>query len=91
MHADLSLIPSRWANGWSEPWPDFSNKHQCRNFDKLRDWALEYQANLVGGNLMHPVFGPVGGSPLNLSALPVLDEEYDHSVVVGKLPVCHLQ
>lgn len=90
-HADLSLIPSRWADGWSEPWPGYSNKHQCRNFDRIRDWALENQANFMGGHLVHPKLGPVGGSPLNLSALPVWGEEYGHSVVPGKLPVCHPQ
>ncbi len=68
-----------------------SNKHQCRNFDRIRDWALENQANFMGGHLVHPELGPVGENPLNLSALPVWDEEYDHSVVPGKLPVCYPQ
>ncbi|PVH72008.1 hypothetical protein DL98DRAFT_351932, partial [Cadophora sp. DSE1049] len=38
-HADLSLIPQRWADGWLEPWAVWTNKHMCRNFDAIRDWA----------------------------------------------------
>ena len=25
--------------GYSEPYPDFNTKHQCRNFEKILAWA----------------------------------------------------
>jgi hypothetical protein len=90
-HKDLSLIPFRWADGWIEPWPIFSNKHQCRDFDAIRDWAKENGPSLVG-TLEHPELGTVGKSPLNVSALLIWNEPHDQGVKPGKMPVhSHLQ
>ncbi|PVH72868.1 hypothetical protein DL98DRAFT_383901, partial [Cadophora sp. DSE1049] len=39
--ADIGLVTAVWVDGYSEPYPDFSTRHQCRNFDKIRYWALD--------------------------------------------------
>ncbi|PYI28115.1 hypothetical protein BP00DRAFT_309233, partial [Aspergillus indologenus CBS 114.80] len=36
--ADLTLIPFKWVSGYLEPWPDFRTTHQCKNFEKIREW-----------------------------------------------------
>jgi hypothetical protein len=86
-HADTTLVPQRWADGWLEPWAVWTNKHMCRNFDAIRDWAVENTPYLPG-QLRHPELGTVVSGRLNLSALPIWQEEYDKDVVPGQLPVC---
>ncbi|KAI0975025.1 hypothetical protein F4678DRAFT_421712 [Xylaria arbuscula] len=86
-HADATLVPQRWADGWLEPWAVWTNKHMCRNFDAIRDWAWE-NAPYLPGQLRHPELGTVVSGRLNLSALPIWQEEYDKDVVLGQLPVC---
>lgn len=74
-HADMSLIPQRWADGWLEPWSVWTTKHSCRDFQKIREWAHKQQPYVGFGSLVHPELGPVLSGHLNLSALPVYDEE----------------
>ncbi|KAG4413536.1 hypothetical protein IFR04_013319 [Cadophora malorum] len=44
--ADIGLVTAVWVDGYSEPYPDFSTRHQCRDFDKIRDWALDQALNV---------------------------------------------
>jgi hypothetical protein len=71
----MTLIPQRWADGWLEPWAVWQNHHQCRNFEALRDWTREQRPSTRG--LVHPQLGPVISGHLNLSALPIYQEEHD--------------
>ncbi|KAI0160421.1 hypothetical protein GGR57DRAFT_499107 [Xylariaceae sp. FL1272] len=84
-HADTTLVPQRWAGGWLEPWAVWTNKHICRNFDAIRDWARKNTPHLAG-QLSHPELGTVVSGRLNLSALPIWQEEYDKDIVLGQLP-----
>ncbi|KAI1820839.1 hypothetical protein F4861DRAFT_533432 [Xylaria intraflava] len=86
-HADTTLVPQRWADGWLEPWAIWTNKHTCRNFNAIRDWAVE-NAPYTTSQLKHPDLGTVVSGRLNLSALPIWQEEHDKDVVLGQLPVC---
>ncbi|CAJ2508453.1 Uu.00g134790.m01.CDS01 [Anthostomella pinea] len=87
-HADLTFVPERWVDGWLEPWAVWKNKHMCRDFDAVHDWALE-NAPDTAGKLYHPQLGKVVSGRLNLTALPIWQEAYDTDVVLGKMPVCH--
>jgi len=39
--ADVGMITYEWVRDFSEPYPDFNTKHQCRNFEKILAWANE--------------------------------------------------
>lgn len=80
-HADLSVIPQRWAPGWIEPWAVWTNRHQCRNFESIRDWARTRGEHSPGG-LTHPELGSVRDGLVNASALPIYNEEHDIEVDV---------
>jgi hypothetical protein len=85
----MSLVPQRWADGWLEPWAVWTNKHKCRNFDAMRDWAQDNAAK-TAGRLRHPELGKVVSGRLNLSAWPIWEEKHDANVVLGHMPVCNL-
>jgi hypothetical protein len=65
----------------------WTNKHMCRDFGAVRDWAM---ANIpkTAGTLRHPELGTVVSGRLNLSALPIWQEAHDPDVVPGQMPVC---
>ncbi|TVY46474.1 Cyclochlorotine biosynthesis protein O [Lachnellula cervina] len=44
-NADIGVFTFYMMDGDPLPWPELESYHQCRNFDKVRDWALE---NSVG-------------------------------------------
>ena len=50
-NADIGLFTFYMEEGDPLPWPELNSWHQCRNFDKVRDWATE---NSVG-NMERPV------------------------------------
>ncbi|KAJ3509500.1 hypothetical protein NLJ89_g5194 [Agrocybe chaxingu] len=37
--ADVAMITYEWVRGFRLPYPDFNTKHQCRNYQKILDWA----------------------------------------------------
>ncbi|CAA7266708.1 unnamed protein product [Cyclocybe aegerita] len=37
--ADVAMITYEWVKGFPLPYPDFNTKHQCRNYQKILDWA----------------------------------------------------
>ncbi|KAJ0124502.1 hypothetical protein J7T55_005840 [Diaporthe amygdali] len=80
-HADMSVIPQRWAPGWIEPWAIWTNHHQCRNFEHVRDWARQNGLHSPG-QLTHPELGAVRNGKVNVSALPIYNEEHDIEVEV---------
>ncbi|KAE9401368.1 hypothetical protein BT96DRAFT_773808, partial [Gymnopus androsaceus JB14] len=40
--ADVGVITYEWVDGWELPYPDFNTVHQCRNFEKVLDWAYSH-------------------------------------------------
>jgi Mycotoxin biosynthesis protein UstYa len=48
--ADVGLFTFYMLEGDPLPWPELNSWHTCRNFDRVRDWALE---NSVG-NMERP-------------------------------------
>jgi len=39
--SDVGVITFHEMPGYDGPWPDFSTKHVCRNYDNIRTWAIE--------------------------------------------------
>jgi len=39
-HADTGLITYAWVAFTDTPMPDFNTMHQCRSFEKIRDWVV---------------------------------------------------
>jgi hypothetical protein len=40
--SDIGVITFHEIEGRDDgPWPDFDTDHVCRNFEKIRDWAVE--------------------------------------------------
>ena len=39
--ADVATVPVQWNDATKSMRPRVDTVHTCRNFDKLRDWALE--------------------------------------------------
>lgn len=56
--SDITLVPFEWKPDIRAPWPNFSTKHQCRDFTKIKDWIREHGEDLKG-QLVHPDLGPV--------------------------------
>ncbi|KAH7318924.1 hypothetical protein BKA65DRAFT_556362 [Rhexocercosporidium sp. MPI-PUGE-AT-0058] len=44
--ADIGLVTAVSVDGYSEPYPNFSTRHPCRNLDKIREWALDQALNV---------------------------------------------
>ena len=43
--ADTGLFGQMWANTTAmRTFADFSTHHKCKNFDLVRDWAIEHQS-----------------------------------------------
>jgi len=52
--ADIGVFTFYMLEGDPLPWPELNSDHQCRNFDKVRDWALEHSV----GNMERPDVHP---------------------------------
>jgi hypothetical protein len=44
--ADIGLVTGLWVEHYGEPYPDFSTRHQCRNFEKVQEWAKKHELNV---------------------------------------------
>lgn len=44
--ADIGLVTGVWVQSYGEPYPDFSTQHQCRNLEKVQDWAKNHELNV---------------------------------------------
>ncbi|KAI9833741.1 MAG: hypothetical protein M1819_003474 [Sarea resinae] len=79
-HADLSLMPLRWVEGYPFPWPIFQTTRQCRNWDNIMSWTKKHSIG-AAGRVVHPQLGPVDGKDFDPKTLPrvghmhFLDEE----------------
>ncbi|KAF2005670.1 hypothetical protein P154DRAFT_483134 [Amniculicola lignicola CBS 123094] len=40
--ADTNVFPFRFPYEDGDPWPDYSSPRMCRNYEKVRDWAVEH-------------------------------------------------
>jgi hypothetical protein len=38
-NADVTMITWDWVEGHDIPYPNFNTRHQCRNYEKILDWA----------------------------------------------------
>lgn len=57
-HADIAISTYSWKKGRLLPFPNFRVDHECRNWEKIMEWAKAHQAPSLRGNaLIHPVFG----------------------------------
>jgi hypothetical protein len=41
-YADIGLFTFYMVEGDPLAWPELNSKHVCRNFDKVRRWALDH-------------------------------------------------
>jgi hypothetical protein len=55
-NADIGLFTFYMLEGDPLPWPELNSWHTCRNFNKVRDWALEKSI----GNMERPDVFPLG-------------------------------
>lgn len=49
-NADIGLFTFYMEEGDPLPWPELNSFHQCRNFDRVVDWATEHSV----GNMERP-------------------------------------
>ena len=40
--ADIGIFTFYMMDGDPLPWPQLKSWHQCRNFDMVREWAIEH-------------------------------------------------
>lgn len=56
---DSSIITMRWGKHQAIPFGNFTNPHECVNWDSLDNWAKERSVNVFApGVLVHPTLGP---------------------------------
>lgn len=39
---DVNVFAFRFPFGDGDPWPDYTTPHVCRNYDRIRTWAVEH-------------------------------------------------
>lgn len=53
--ADIGVFTFYLLEGDPLPWPELNSWHTCRNFDKVRDWALDNSVgNMERGDVSPP-------------------------------------
>ncbi|KAG2059392.1 hypothetical protein BDR06DRAFT_949446 [Suillus hirtellus] len=45
-NADVTMITWDWVQGHKIPYPNFNTRHQCRDFEKVLDWAVEHAVHI---------------------------------------------
>ncbi|KAG1805896.1 hypothetical protein EV424DRAFT_259818 [Suillus variegatus] len=45
-NADVTTITWDWVKGHNIPYPNFNTRHQCRNYEKILDWAVEHAVHI---------------------------------------------
>ncbi|KAG1813504.1 uncharacterized protein BJ212DRAFT_1365333 [Suillus subaureus] len=45
-NADVTMITWDWVEGHDIPYPNFNNRHQCRNYEKILDWADKHAVHI---------------------------------------------
>ncbi|KAK4238782.1 hypothetical protein C8A03DRAFT_33178 [Achaetomium macrosporum] len=57
--ADISLFTLQWSEKTTQPRADFSQEHECVNFDAIFQWAGRHRVDAgKPGLLVHPIHGP---------------------------------
>ena len=57
-NADVGLFTFYMIEGDPLAWPELNSKHTCRNYDSVRDWALEHSVGNMEVNVTKPVEPP---------------------------------
>lgn len=56
--ADVSLFTLQWSRDSPRPRADFTQEHECVNFDLINSWARKRRVDASKpGILTHPVYG----------------------------------
>ncbi|KAG2032725.1 hypothetical protein BDR03DRAFT_873419 [Suillus americanus] len=45
-NADVMMITWDWVQGHKIPFPNFNTRHQCRNYEKILDWAVKHAVHV---------------------------------------------
>ncbi|KAG2059376.1 hypothetical protein BDR06DRAFT_1069387 [Suillus hirtellus] len=45
-NADVTMMTWDWIRGHKIPYPNFNTRHQCRNYEKILDWAVEHAVHI---------------------------------------------
>lgn len=45
-NADVKMITWDWVEGHHDPYPNFNTRHQCRDYEKILDWAVEHAVHI---------------------------------------------
>jgi len=57
-HGDIAIGTYSWKMDHPIPWPNFHIEHECRNWDRILEWAEKHHVpSLKGEILMHPIYG----------------------------------
>ncbi|KAG0159721.1 hypothetical protein PDIDSM_7245 [Penicillium digitatum] len=56
---DIALTTYKWIPNYSLPWPDFGLAHECRNWERIDNWASKRAIDVNDYSLIvHPELGP---------------------------------
>ncbi|KAG2420262.1 hypothetical protein HFD88_005063 [Aspergillus terreus] len=57
-NADLTVFPMQWGAGQRIPFGIDQGRHQCKDWDRIQDWAKQRSFNIYKpGLIMHPTLG----------------------------------
>ncbi|KAG1856641.1 hypothetical protein DFJ58DRAFT_784249 [Suillus subalutaceus] len=45
-NADVTMITWDWVQEHKIPYPNFNTRHQCRNYEKILDWAVKHAVHI---------------------------------------------
>lgn len=45
-NADLKMITWDWVEGLHDAYPNFNTRHQCRDYEKILDWAVKHAVHI---------------------------------------------
>ncbi|KAI4597051.1 hypothetical protein KJ359_004964 [Pestalotiopsis sp. 9143b] len=51
--ADVNVFAFRYPFGDNDPWPDYTTPHVCRNYESIRNWAIEHAVPHTPGEPDH--------------------------------------
>ncbi|KAK9434863.1 tat pathway signal sequence [Metarhizium brunneum] len=57
-YSDISFSTYVWVKGFLNPFPNFRIAHECKNWNRIQQWAEDHRTPDLGDELlMHPIFG----------------------------------
>jgi hypothetical protein len=45
-NADVKMITWDWVEEHRDPYPNFNTRHQCRDYEKILDWAVKHAVHI---------------------------------------------